>query len=89
MTQVVYKIRHKVSGLWKNGGSWSRWGKKGKVWNGLGPLKLHLNLFRGYDGIDWHSSVKSDVPNWEIVEFHQTVAEVKNTPVTALYETAK
>lgn len=33
------------------------WSKKGKVWNGIGPLKLHLKQF------------KEIPPTWQIHEF--------------------
>ena len=46
----VYKIRNTITGLYSLGGSDanrapSRWSKNGKVWNGLGPLRNHLNGF--------------------------------------------
>lgn len=45
MNQKVYKIRN-ADGLFSTGGSSPRWDKKGKTWSGLGPLKLHLDMFQ-------------------------------------------
>jgi hypothetical protein len=39
----IYKIKNS-NGLFSGGGMYIRWSKKGKVWNGLGPLKNHLRL---------------------------------------------
>lgn len=50
----VYKIFNTESKLYSKGGmgadhscySQIYWSKKGKVWNGIGPLKLHLKQFK-------------------------------------------
>jgi hypothetical protein len=41
----VYKIRNKITGLFSTGGMEPKFNKKGKVWNGIGPLKNHLHQF--------------------------------------------
>ncbi len=38
----VYKVQHKVSGLFSSGGSCPRWSTKGKVWTSMGHVKVHL-----------------------------------------------
>lgn len=40
----IYRIRRKRDGLFSSGGMNPRFNKKGKIWQGLGPLKNHLNL---------------------------------------------
>ena len=38
----VFKIRHRPSGKFSKGGSRPAFSKTGRVWNGWGPVKLHL-----------------------------------------------
>lgn len=59
----VYKIRHKITGLYSKGGSSPMWSKKGKTWSGLGPLKLHIAGV-----VDSRYYHMSDMVNWEIIE---------------------
>jgi len=42
------------------------WSKKGKVWNGIGPLKLHLKQF------------KEIPPTWQVHEFevHEELTKI-------------
>lgn len=55
---IVYKIRHKDTGLYSKGGSsaittrgraGSSWGKYGKTWSSIAALKFHLNIFKRRD----------------------------------------
>lgn len=39
-----FRIRRKSDGLFSVGGQSPKFTKKGKIWQGLGPLKNHLNL---------------------------------------------
>ena len=55
-----YKIRDKRTGLFKEGGHWPRWSKKGKEWTSVGHVKQHLSQFPA-NKIDWD--------NWEMVEY--------------------
>ena len=91
MSQTIYRIRHKVTGLWKMGGSWSRWGKKGKVWIGTGPLKLHLNQYHVGDSGKgaWRAAVAADVENWEVIEYRLMETEVKKVSASSLYDEKK
>ncbi len=66
---MVYKIRRKSDGLFSPGGtdaierpySWKKGDKGGKVWQGIGPLKSHLNLL-----IEYGNSIPED---WEVVTY--------------------
>ena len=40
---ALYMIRRKSDGLYSRGGSTPAFGPNGKIWKGLGPLKLHLH----------------------------------------------
>lgn len=63
---TIYKIRNKKSGLFSKGGLSPSFSKKGKIWNGIGPLKLHFNQFIG-------STYYEDC---EVVEYELVEAEV-------------
>ena len=68
MLTYEYKIKHKVSGLWQDGGSWLCWNSKGKTWSNLSGLKNHLNcLFKGWSALD--------PENWEVVKIAVTRRE--------------
>lgn len=43
-TVKIFRIRRKTDGLYSTGGQNPKFTKKGKIWQGLGPLKNHLNL---------------------------------------------
>lgn len=53
----VYKIQHRETGLFSNGGAYPRWTKTGKAWSGIGPLKSHLNLVLSER---WPAAVRKD-----------------------------
>lgn len=79
-TVTAFKIRHKVTGLYrKAGGSWS---KVGKVWANIGHLKNHLNCHRGSTGLP------DDAVNWEVVVLEIQEAEAKTIPVLELKDCA-
>lgn len=68
-----YKIRSKKTGLFSKGGGYakfttsSHWSANGKIWQGIGPLKNHLALYKKRDGT-------YDLPeDWEIVVIEQVV----------------
>lgn len=81
-TTVYYKIRHKVTGKFSKGSSYSNaegtniyWSEKGgKVWDTLGKLRSHITMHLP------KGSYKSgtDMSDWEVIEFHVSVKEVKN-----------
>lgn len=59
----LYKIRHKVTGLYSKGGASPYWSKKGKTWSSIGHLKRHI---AGVVDSRYHKM--SDMVNWEILE---------------------
>lgn len=59
----VYKIRHKITGLYSRGGSSPFWNKKGKTWSTLGHLKRHIA-----NVVDSRYHKMNDMVNWEIIE---------------------
>lgn len=78
---TIYKIRHKVTGLWSLGGAnGDRWNKKGKTWNGLGPLKNHLRLY-----ITGGFYLNRPIPEeWEVLSYTIIVDSNQiNLPVSA------
>jgi hypothetical protein len=65
----IYKIRHKVTGLFSKGGISPFWSKKGKTWNTFGHLKRHLRAVFEYR----HNTQNvKDLENWEIIEIEVT-----------------
>lgn len=59
----LYKIRHKVTGLFSKGGETPSWSKKGKTWSSLGHLKRHISGV-----VDSRYHYMKDMVNWEIIE---------------------
>jgi len=59
----LYKIRHKVTGLFSKGGGHPFWTKKGKTWSTLGHLKRHIAGV-----IDYRYHDLKDMVNWEVIE---------------------
>jgi len=72
----VYRIRHSVTGLYKKAGSYSAWGVRGKIWNGSGPIKLHLNQYAQI-GRDGSFTYPGDMQYWIIEEI-----EIKEEIIT-------
>jgi len=85
----IYRIRDTATGLFSKGGmdanqsKW-QWGKTGKVWKGLGPLRLHLNQFLvGGDG-------KPGIPStWEVIEYELVETETSVKPVHEMLDPKK
>lgn len=77
MNSRMWKIRHKVTGLYSTGGTCPGWTKKGKVWRMLGHLKNHLAQVQDYSGYRGYNT--TDFQNWEIVEL--IITEVGTQPV--------
>lgn len=69
MKQIkMYKIRDKNTGLFSKGSSYIGFSKAGKVWNGMGPLKNHINALSG--------SGQRAYANAEIVEMEMSVVDI-------------
>jgi hypothetical protein len=60
MNRTYYKVRDSKTGLFRGGGYWARWDKRGKEWDTIAHIKQHFNCIPA-DKIDWE--------NWEIVEY--------------------
>ena len=84
--KMIYMIRHKATGLYKNAGSRDQWSKKGKVWVGIGPLKLHLNLYKDWQTQRFLDHVTEEMKQWEIVAIQVTEAESHTFSIKQLYE---
>ena len=84
--KTIYMIRHKATGLYKLGGSWGGWSKKGKVWMGLGPLKLHLNLYKTGYPETFPEHLLEEMKQWEIVAIQVTEAESHTFTIKQLYQ---
>ena len=80
-TNVYYKIRHRVTGKWSKGSSYSNaegnnswWTSKGgKSWDTLGKLRSHITM---HLPTTWRKG--TDMSDWEVVEYTVSVKEVKN-----------
>jgi hypothetical protein len=80
----VYKIYNKETGKYSDGASdaamntFRHWSTRGKVWQGLGPLRVHLN----------HVIRNGGIPDsWEVVTFD--VTEASRKPVIDLIKPEK
>lgn len=73
---IIYKIRHKETGLYSAGGQTPRWTSKGKTWNSIAHLHSHLSQV-----FDCSYRCTRDYHNWEIVEI--VVTETQSTSSTA------
>lgn len=78
-TLTYYKIRHKVTGLYSKGSSYSNaegtnsyWSKSGKTWDTLGKLRAHITMH-----LPTPYRKGTDMTNWEVVEMEMVVKEVK------------
>ena len=63
----MFKIRHKITGLYSRGGYEPVFDKKGKVWRGINHVRSHITLIR--DSPRSYKKCKEDMKNWEIVEY--------------------
>ena len=81
MSDHIFKIRHKTSGLFSTGGRNPRWTDKGKTWTMLGYVKSHLGQ------VDVGRGRSHLYTNAEVVTFEVTVAETQD--VQALLDEVK
>ena len=68
-----FKIRNKKTGEFSLGGMNPSWGRDGKTWNGIGPLRLHLRQFQ-----------PGKLADWEVIRFKMTITSA--IPAIDLYE---
>jgi hypothetical protein len=64
---IIYRIRSRMTGLFSAGGQEPRWVKTGKIWKGLGPLKLHFNSLT-HRGRSIYDSQDAEVVEYEVIE---------------------
>jgi len=72
----VYRIMNKTTGLYSKGGcnadlpyNTGSWSKKGKVWTGMGPLKLHLKMY--VTDNNYSKSYNNRIPHdWVVMEYN-------------------
>lgn len=92
----LFKIRHKKTQLFSKGGSGVRldgighgWGRDGKVWQGMGPLKIHLSQYLPkhdpyYDNGKFAKNIGTILSDWEIIRIKMVVDDV--IPMNDLYD---
>lgn len=80
-TKKIYRIRHKITGMFSMGGESVHkngtgygWSKNGKIWTGLGPLRNHLN---GYA-----KSSPGRLDDWEVITYD--LVETESSTSTAV-----
>jgi len=81
--KVKYRVRDMVTGLYQEGGvnryvlhAEVKWSKKGKTWNKMSELKMHLKLLQ-------ESKIPIS-PLWEVVELESAGKEKECYPAVAL-----
>lgn len=76
---TVFKIRHKVTGLYSTGGIYPKWVglEKSKSWNKRNHASCPPSQFKERNGLPFSTTTKQDLENWEIVPFIVKLIEVK------------
>lgn len=82
MTQIIFQIRSRKTGLYSKGGSFPSFSKKGKVWTAKGHLSLHFTQLgsageKAYRDLDC-----------EVVQYVLSQTEVTAIPVQEFIEAA-
>lgn len=75
-SRLVYKIRHKVTGLYSTGSSSPQWKKTGKIWQTKAALSNHLSMLNQYAEL-----LMKHYADAEVVEFVVEETEVKKLDV--------
>jgi hypothetical protein len=76
-TVTIYKIRHKITGLFSSGGAHPRWTKKGKAWTNIGHIKTHFSMIGD-------AQLRAAYRDSEIVEYD--VTEAGTSSMTELFD---
>lgn len=87
-TRNEYKIRHKVTGLYQNGGSMVTWSAKGKTWTSQGALSNHFNLI-SHAGMYCGLNLNGDHDDWEIETIIVKRWTLGTVPVSLYLESKK
>ena len=82
--KIYYKIRHKVTGNFSKGSSYSNaegnnsfWNKSGKTWDTLGKLRAHITQhLPKYPGKSY-GSPGTDMSDWQVIEYKVIESDVK------------
>lgn len=77
----MFKIRHKITGMFSSGGAYPKWSRKGKTWSSYGHVMQHLRPHMEKIRRGRHlSEAERDyaLGNIEIVEY--TMSEVGVVP---------
>lgn len=80
MSEIVYKIRRKSDGLYSTGGTSFHFNKKGKVWKGDGPLKLHIGMLIQHRDSEY--ALLEEYEDCEVVELEMKEVEGESSPVS-------
>jgi hypothetical protein len=75
-SRFVYKIRHKVTGLYSTGSSSPQWKKTGKIWQTKAALSNHLSMINQYAEL-----LMKHYTDAEVVEIVVEETEVKKLDV--------
>lgn len=82
----MYKIRDINTGLFSTGTSRYKFNKKGKIFNGLGGVRSHLNMIAAENArksnvkpweLTWEELAAFIPLNWEIVEYKEEILSEK------------
>lgn len=83
--KIYYKIRHRVTGLYSKGSSYSNatgdnfyWTKSGKTWDTLGKLRAHITMhLRDVTQSGYVINQGTDMSDWEVIEYKVIESDVK------------
>ena len=83
--KIYYKIRHKVTGNFSKGSSYSNaegnnsfWNKSGKTWDTLGKLRAHITQhLRKVTRTGYVVNEGTNMSDWEVIEYKVIEADVK------------
>lgn len=73
-SNVVFKLRHKVTGLYSSGGTEPKWTRSGKTWSSKSAVGNMLDLVTGSNYA--RSKNHNDWYNWELVTLELSEKEV-------------
>lgn len=78
MTEIHYKIRHRVTKLYSKGTSYNQWSDKGKTFDTIGKLRSYITRCMNDD------YMRKFLGDFEVVEF-----TVQQTAIKGLHEIVK
>lgn len=83
--KIYYKIRHRVTGNFSKGFSYSNaagnnsfWSKSGKTWDTLGKLRAHITQhLRKVTNNGYVLNEGTDMTDWQVIEYRVIESDVK------------